>query len=485
MRLRLAFRLVSVAAACVALVGILPAIASGAAGPGVPVVAEPAAAVGFDAIRRTRPEWPGDPTGALGTDWLLAAVNDSYAVYDRSGIAAIGPNPLASMFALPPRIEISDARIVYDQYRERFVLVFLGVDRVARTSVLYLVSIPDASATDPGTWCGARVVSDRTAGDGKQYADDLGLGYDEQRVVVTEDTYDFAGRAFAGSTVLSFPKGGLYDCSRTLRFATFSGAETRNPSGSLASAMQPASTVGSGTAMYLTSFDPGRPDFVVLWRISDGNRGPTLRSVALRVPAVRAAERGTQGGADIGRRDSWWDPGDLRLASTFADLDLGSVFTAHVVSVDLGPDVGTAYREAAIRWYEIQPGNGLANARIARTGTIGTPQTDAGWPSLATDTSGDLFVTYSRASAVTNEFLSAWIAEIPPGTSTEQTMLLESGTARFEAVRGRERWGQLTATSRDPVDGRSIASVDQVALGDGSGPTDVWQQTIHFVSDAP
>ena len=189
--------------------------------------------------------------------------------------------------------------------------------------------------------------------------------------------------------------------------------------------------------------------------------------------------------SNISRRDSWWDPGDLRLASTFADLDLGSVFTAHVVSVDLGPDVGTAYREAAIRWYEIQPRNGLANARIARTGTIGTPQTDAGWPSLATDTSGDLFVTYSRASAVTDEFLSAWIAEIPPGTSTEQTMLLESGNARFEAVRGRERWGQLTATSRDPVDGRSIASVDQVALGDGSGPTDVWQQTIHFVSDAP
>ena len=447
--------------------------------------ATPMPSNGFEAIPRIGGHWPADPTGALGERWILTAVNSSYALYDRSGVPAIGPNPLGSLLSTPRRARVFDPKIVFDQYRETFVLAYLVVDDVQRRSWISLIAIPDATATDPATWCGTRIVADRTAGDGKQLADYTGLGYDEEHVVVSANAYDFSDHRFSGATVLSFLKDRLYDCTRTVAFDTFTGAETRNPSGTPGFTLQPASTVGTAGPLYLTSFDPGRPNYVVLWRLDEREGEIVLRNVAIRVPSVHIAGFGTQRGGDLDRRDTWWDPGDLRVVSTFSDLELGRVFTAHVVGRDLRPDIGRSYTEAAIRWYEIQPSPALRATRVVRMGTIGAPQTDAGWPSLATDSAGNLFVTYSRASAVTREFLSAWIAEVEPGTSLETTALLASGTARLEAVEGPERWGDYTAISRDPLDGRFVLAVNQVTVSDGQGPTREWRQTVHVVSHTP
>ena len=83
------------------------------------------------------------------------------------------------------------------------------------------------------------------------------------------------------------------------------------------------------------------------------------------------------------------------------------------------------------------------------------------------------------------EFLSAWIAEVPVGTSEATSVLLRAGTARLQAVRGPEPWGEHTAMSRDPVDGRFVAAVNQIAVLDGSETTRDWQQIVAVVSDGP
>jgi hypothetical protein len=284
---------------------------------------------------------------------------------------------------------------------------------------------------------------------------------------------------------LAFPKGRLYDCSRRLTYATFTGRETRNPTGTRAFTLQPAVTVGDGRSIFLTSLDAGRPTFLTLWRLSGKGTAVDLRRVSLRVPTARRPPYGTQGGGALDAANTWWDTGDGRLVSTFADLDRGEVFTAHTVAKDLGPDVGSAYVESAVRWYAIDPAGALGASRLERVGTIGTPQTDAAWPSLASDVDGNLFVTYARASAITGEFLSAWIAEVPAGMTEAQIELLEAGTARLEAKRGPERWGDYSAMSRDPTDGRFVAAVNQVAVSNGSETTRDWRQIVHVVSDAP
>lgn len=442
----------------------------------------PGSTFGFDAIPRIGGNWPADPTGAMGVSWFFTAVNTSYALYDLTGMPIVGPNPLRSLFSLPTGTQVFDPKVVYDQYDDAFVLAFLGVNDARRRSWILFVTIPNATANDPETWCGAIVNGDRSVGDGRQFADYPGLGYSSDHVVVTANTFAFDDLGFEGAIALAFPKARLYDCDRTLRFDTFLRAQTRNPDGSPAFGLQPATTVGPGRQLLMLSFQPGRPNFVVLWRLREARNDLALTRTSIRVNNVGIAPFATQGDGSLDSANTWWDPGDLRLINAFADLDRGRVYGAHVIARDLGPDTQTGgYVEAAIRWYEIRVSARLSASRLARFGTIGEAETDAGWPTLGTDADGNLFVTYSRASAVTGEFLSAWVAEVVPGARNASTALLRAGTARMEAVPGPERWGDYNGLSRDPVSGDLVAVVNQIAVADGGGATDDWQQVVYVV----
>lgn len=445
----------------------------------------PASAFGFDAIPRIGGNWPADPTGAMGVSWFFTAVNTSYALYDLTGMPVVGPNPLRSLFSLPTGTQVFDPKVVYDHYDDTFVLAFLGVNDSRRRSWILFVTIPNATANDPETWCGAIVNGDRTAGDGRQFADYPGLGYSTENVVVTANTFAFDDLGFEGAMALAFPKVRLYNCDRTLRFDTFLGEQTRNPDGSPAFGLQPATTVGPGRQLLMLSFQPGRPNFVVLWRLREARNDLALTRTSIRVNSVGIAPFATQGDGSLDAANTWWDPGDLRLINAFADLDRGRVYGAHVIERDLGPDTQTGgYVEAAIRWYEIRVAARLSASRLTRFGTIGEAETDAGWPTLGTDADGNLFVTYNRASAVTGEFLSAWVAEVVPGARNESTALLRAGTARMEAVPGPERWGDYNGLSRDPVSGDFVAVVNQIAVADASGATEDWQQVVYVVGHA-
>lgn len=217
----------------------------------------PESTFGFDAIPRIGGNWPADPTGAMGVSWFFTAVNTSYALYDLTGLPVVGPNPLQSLFSLPTGTQVFDPKVVYDQYDDTFVLAFLGVNDARRRSWILFVTIPNATANDPETWCGAIVNGDRTAGDGRQFADYPGLGYSSDHVVVTANTFAFDDLAFEGAIALAFPKTRLYDCDRTLAFDTFLGRQIRNPDGSPAFGLQPATTVGPGRQLLMLSFNPG------------------------------------------------------------------------------------------------------------------------------------------------------------------------------------------------------------------------------------
>lgn len=52
---------------------------------------------------------------------------------------------------------------------------------------------------------------------------------------------------------------------------------------------------------------------------------------------------------------------------------------------------------------------------------------------------------------------------------------------RMEAVPGPERWGDYNGLSRDPVNGGFVAVVNEIAVADGGGATDDWQQVVHVV----
>ncbi len=450
----------------------------------------PASSLHFDAIPRIGGNWPADPTGAIGDSWYFTAVNASYALFDLSGTVVLGPEPLEPFFPYPAGTAVYDPKVVFDQYDHTFVLVFLAVDDGDRKSWIAVVTIPDATASDTSTWCARRIVGDQISGDGKQWADYPGLGYTEDRVTLTTNQLDWSMGDIVYAQILSFPKENLYDCGRAVKFHAFGGRDTRHPDGTVATTIQPAQSVGPNpTKQYLLSFhktDSG--SFLSMWRIVEtSNGGLSLSKGEVQVPRASIAPYGTQGGGKIdggGAKTTWWDPGDLRLVNAWYDDGLGKLYTAHAVAKDLTPDkVTDGYLESVVRWYELDPAGKLSASALSRKGIVGTPETDAGWPVVGTDADGNLFITYSRAGAVTDEYLSAWAAEIRPGGMTATIAMLAPGQSRVEVLNGVERWGDFNAISRDAATG-GVAMVNQYALADGGATTRDWQQTVDLVGHA-
>jgi hypothetical protein len=455
-----------------------------AAAPATTQTAAPATTFGFDAIPRIGGHWPADPTGAIGLAHYFTAVNTHLAVYDLTGAEVLGPQSLEGLFALPIGTQVFDPKIVYDQYRDTFVLAFLGVNDGQQKSWILVVTIPDATADDMSTWCGSKIGGDRTTGDGKQWPDFPGLGFSLDRIAITANRFDFADGGFDSAQILSFPKSSLYDCASRLRFATFLGSDTSNPDGSPAFTVQPAVSAGKNpNAQYLVSIEDEKIDYLVVWRLRLVGGEPTLKRARIDIPRFAIGPYGTQCGGSLNGSNTWWDPGDTRLVTAFFDADLDRLYTAHAAAKDLGPDPQTGgYVESVVRWYEVRTDPELGSSELARRGVVGQPESDAGWPALGTDSQGNLWITYSQASQPNGECLSAWAAQVEPGKIGASRLLLAEGEARFEALRGVERWGDFNAVSRDPADGAFVAMVNQYALADGGASTMDWQQTVAVVS---
>jgi hypothetical protein len=447
-----------------------------------PSTSAPVSLLGFAGIPDPGVFEPSDSTGALGATFFVTAVNTDYAVWNLDGTPALAPADLDTIETITDGIDLFDPKIVYDPYDSTFVLAYLAQRDAPKASFIVLVAIPDATADQTSTWCTSVIPGDWITTDAEQWADYPALGFDGDRVVVSTNQFTFPSShgSFSYAQLITFPKTSLYDCSQTLTGTAFAGTKTQNQDGSRAFTIQPAQTVGaSATRQFMLSFQgPGRDSYLTVWRLAEAATGLKLKKATVFTGKTRIAPPGTQGGGSETDPDTWWDTGDLRLINAFYDSDLNGLYAAHVVAKNLGPDTVTGgYLESVARWYEVVPASRLGDSVLNRKGTIGQAETDAGWPVVATDESGNLFVTYNRASEPLGEFISAWAAEIVPGTTAAVSTLLVAGTALHDSLNGLERWGDFNGINRDPVHPSYIAMVNQVAIA-GS----IWQQTVNVVA---
>jgi hypothetical protein len=454
----------------------------------------------FDAITGDPSISPSDSTGAVGPAHIVTAVNIEYAVWDKAetdpSSPVVGPDALASLFpGLPGGAFVFDPKVVYDHYRGRFILVFLAATGApftggANNSWILLVSIPQATADSPSTWCRRKLGGDQIGANESLFADYPGLGFDGDRVYVTSNQFTFENQPrFRYVQILALPKGPLYDCGGAPQVVAFGRNGTRDPQGSRAFTIQPAITqteTGLKTPGFLISFQstscgPVCGHRLTLWRIKREGGVLRLQGESIGVGKAKLAPLGTQkdGSPSCADLADCWDTGDLRLTTAFYDADRQRLYTAHAVRRDVSP--GDGYLESAVRWYEVDP-NPFADANWKRRGLIGVSRKDAGWPAIGTDGARNVFVTYSRAGAPAPnaEYLSAVAATIAPGTTAEEVAVLKPGEALYRAFSGfYQRWGDYNAISRDPLDPALVVSVNQYARDDGAPPTRLWQQVVH------
>jgi len=461
------------------------AAAAGAAaatgGPLAPVVTPPT----FDGIEDLIGRSPADPTGALGVTYHLAAVNAHMGFFDRTGAALDPPRRLRELdTVLPPGVRDFDPRAFYDPYRQRFVLAFASTS--STQGFLSLVVIPEGHEDTTNDWCTLHMSGDQVAGNGKQVADYPMIGFTEDRVTLTSNQFDYSNAPTVGAfryvQVISIRKLHLYDCSvQTVPIKVFSRTQTRDPDGSAAFTIAPATSIGGAPGtQFMTSLDvDGSVGKLILWQLRLVNGRLQLSRAQVTKGAIGFPPWGRQCGNAAGL-DSKWDTGDLRVTSTFWDPARGRLYAATAIR----GNVGGGAVESVIRWWEIDPASPLANSTVTRKANIGAAGRDAAWPSIATDGDGNLWVTYARAGDP--ECLAAYASVVHPGVLGSSPVLLHSGDGRYEARAGFERWGDYTAISRDPSDPARMATYGAYPLDDavGGSGTDLWQQVIAAVTDA-
>jgi hypothetical protein len=453
-------------------------------------VRAPSVVSGFDALTAGDAgvlASPADPTGAAGPDFFMAAVNVAVSVYDRSGTEVAGPERLATLFPGLPAND-TDPKVLYDTYDDVFLLVYLVYNNTK--AQLVIVFVPGSTADDLNTWCGLVINGDQVAGDGKQFADYPTVGFTADRVAIASNNFDFDSGIgpFDYVQVLSFAKSQLYDptCSIIPVPKVFKGL--RDPDGSRAFTLQPAETIG-GTepkTQYLTEFDWNGPSIkssLVLWRLKRQDGKLRITKTAIGVGKVSLPPLGRQcDGSFV--TDTKWDTGDSRLINAYFDVDAGMLYTAHTV----GRQFGAGATESATRWYEVDPGSPLDTSTVARKGLIGADGDYTGWPSVATDAEGVLFVNHSRASEAADECLSIDVATVPVASTVASAPLeVVAGGERYDFGSGSERWGDYSAINRDPADptGATMAIFNAYAPSDGGGATtDTFQQFVALVTDA-
>ena len=459
--------------------------APGSRGGGIraPIVVSPT----FDGVPDLVPVSPGDPTGALGVNHHLAAVNVHMAFYTRAGVQ-LWPTPpnlprrLRGLDgALPAGVDDFDPKVVYDPYRAHFLLAFASAS--SAKSFLSIVVIPEGSEADPNDWCVLHMSGDQVGGNGRQFADYPMVGFTENRVTLTTNQFGYNNAPSIGgfqyAQVVSFAKGPLYDCSvPTVPIKVFSGVQTRDPDGSRAFTIVPTVSFGGApTTQFMTSMDfNGSTGKLILWRLKVMNGALRLTRASIAGGVMGLPPWGRQCGNAPGLNTKW-DTGDLRLTSSYWDGARGRLYTTTAIR----GNIGGGAPESVVRWWEVDPVSMLASSRVTRRGLLGAAGRDVAWPSIATDGNGKLWVNYARAGAA--QCLAAYASVIQPGATGSASVLIRPGDGRYEFAPGTERWGDYTAISRDPTDPATMAAYGAYPIDDGMGATHLWQQVIATLTD--
>jgi len=137
-----------------------------------------------------------------------------------------------------------------------------------------------------------------------------------------------------------------------------------------------------------------------------------------------------------------------------------------------------------VRWYEIRPAGTLKNSTVLRKGFIGEDGSDAGWPSIADNADGVVFVNYNQASASNDECIGAWAATIQTGSTTPSEVEIKSSAYRYDFSSGVERWGDYTQLNRDPSNTARMGMFNAYTFPDGTPTTTLqFQEWIAVAND--
>lgn len=357
---------------------------------------------------------PPDTCGAPGIDHFCAIVNQNLSIYEKATENRVLSVSLQTFWAASG--SVGDPRIAYDFANDRWCAI--------ATDFGELLYFAYSLTSDPtGAWFKASL--DLVDGfDAGRWIDYPTLGVDSRGAFIEAYMVGSPARMsiFAIDTAplrTSTPAVGTVTAFRNL---TWDGA------------IQHASQVDDAGTSWMIS--TGSSTTLRLRRIDPPMTAPTLTSFSVSVPGYGTPPDAPALGSTVDI-----NTGGTRLMN--AAYAGGSIWAAHCVARG---------GRAAARWYEVEP----TTQTLLQSGNVEDPSLHFYFPSIAADTNGNVVMGFSGSDAQTfpSCYFTGRIAGDLPGEMAPAELYSE-GLASYTLTdgAGRNRWGDYSLTSLDPVDG--------------------------------
>ena len=407
---------------------------------------------------------PPDTAGAVGPDRLMSTLNSNYVVQDRADGRTLSSVSMAAFWASVGATMPFDPRVLYDPYSARWLVAAVSGPGSASSAVLYGIS----DTSDPaGSWHLYSVAVDPT---GSIWADFPTIGFNQSKVVIGVNLFTSATGDYAGLSKLF-----VVDYAALKANAPPAVTEIAVPNGFT---IQPAVTYSpTESTLYLVEHAASGAGTYYFFSLV----GTTLSGgPALTNPLGPWTIPG--GGNLLPQRGGYLvDSADARIGN--AVFRNGNVYYAQTIGLPAGGQAGEP-RRTGVQWIELnRSGVFVQGGRIVDRKAN---ETNGGrwyaYPSIAVNASDDVLVGFSIFRS--NSYPSAGYA-FRYGTDTPDTMrapvVLKSGQGTYVKTFGgaRNRWGDYSASQVDPLDDRSLWTIQEYAgrpagAGDGSGRWATW-----------
>lgn len=415
------------------------------------------------------PNNPPDAMGAVGPNHFVELINGRYSVYDKSTGTRVQTSTLnefwqnAGLNSLNPLT--LDPRVLYDQASGRWFAS--GIDLNPSSLGNNLLLAVSNSSEPTGGWKGFAFPGDPTK---TKLADFPTLGLDANGVYLTADLVGITGTefTFTGATINSIPKADLLRSTPTV--ANRSSFQISDPN-TYGFARQPVVNFGpsdSGEALLGTQL-----------QLSLSDRSEVLK----RSNIVNASTPSASLSSPINIRvNSYSDPPNATQPDGTTNLNTSdSRFHSFVYQVGDSlwavQDINVG-DQATIRWYEIDK---ITN-EVLQSGTIGDPDHDYYYPSIAVNQFGDVVIGFNRSGLT--EFVSSYavVGDTIDGLTTfGNPILLKSGVANY--FQENNRWGDYSATTVDPTDPFTFWTIQEIASAPNTWSTQITELKITTVPE--
>ncbi len=393
---------------------------------------------------------PPDTMGAIGPDHYIELINGRYAAFLKSNGAELESSSLNAFWnaaGAAPAGNSFDPRVLYDHDSGRWFAV--SVDN-AQGPNNFLVAVSDTSDPTDG-WTGFKIDADS---DNAQWADFPTVGINADALCVSANMFGSSFRV----NILVLPKADLLLPVPTVANATLLESFTSTQVGS---ALQP-----------VIDFDGDDPlALPILSRYSSSSLrrmtmlGP-MTSPALSIgPLIGTTSFGTPPDADqppmpFPKQDI--DTGDSRFSGNVI-LRNGILWAVQTIN---------SGGRAAVRFFKIN----AATDAMLHEDVISDPQLAFYYPSIAVNELGDLVIGFSGSSS-TQAVACYAAAGLTSGGATTlfAPVRIQNGFNDYEIIdgSGRNRWGDYSATTLDPVDSTRFWTAQEFVIGEDEWATKI------------